>query len=95
MTTQFTMTSKQIALHLIKEDLKYHRLVHHLAQMDVHLEFYPDIARAVQALLFPDLVQEQEQQWTDRYVQLIGMALENPPYPAERIVDSLELPGEG
>ncbi len=66
------MTNQEIAQHLINEDIKYHKLVKHLAAMDVHLEFYPDIATAVQQLTAPGLSEEEEQVWTDQYVEMIG-----------------------
>lgn len=68
------MTNQEIAQHLINEDIKYHKLVNHLAAMDVHIEFYPDIATAVQVLLAPDLTEAEQQNWTDRYVEVMGKA---------------------
>lgn len=68
------MTNQEIAQHLINEDIKYHKLVNHLAEMDVHIEFYPDIATAVQALLAPDLSEAEQQSWMDRYVEVMGKA---------------------
>lgn len=66
------MTKHQIALHLIAEDMKYHKLINNLAGMELHLEFYPDIATAVQACLAPNLNEQEQQAWNDRYVQLLG-----------------------
>lgn len=66
------MTNQEIAQHLINEDIKYHKLVKHLAEADVHLEFYPDIATAVQHLTAPNLSEDEQQAWTDRYVERMG-----------------------
>ena len=66
------MNPLEIALHLIKEDLKYHQLVHQLSEVDLHLEHYPDIASAVAQLLVKDLTDKAQQQWTDQYV--LGMS---------------------
>ena len=62
----------QVALHLIEEDLKYHRLIRHLAEMDVHIEFYPDIASAVHMLLCSAHDEKEHELWTNQYVQLVG-----------------------
>ena len=70
------ITQNEIALHLIKEDIKYHKLIKHLAEMDVHIEFYPDISSAVQACIAPHLNEMETQEWHDRYVQLIGLKKE-------------------
>lgn len=66
------MTNQEIAQHLINEDIKYHKLVKHLAEVDVHIEFYPDIATAVQQLTVPNLSEDEQQEWTDRYVEMMG-----------------------
>ena len=71
------MTNQEIAFHLIQEDIKYHKLVKHLAEMDVHIEFYPDMATAVQKLLAPDLNDQGIQNWTDHYVQLMNERTES------------------
>lgn len=74
------MTNKEIALHLIQEDIKYHELVKHLAEVDVYIEFYPDIATAVQGLIAPDLSEMEQQEWTDWYVRLMRERTENTPH---------------
>ena len=66
------MNPEQIALHLIKEDLIYHQVVHHLAKVEVHLEHYPDFAGAVEKLISQNQSPEASQSWTDQYAQ--GMA---------------------
>ena len=66
------MTKNEIALHLIKEDIKYHKLIKQLAEMELHLEVYPDLATAVQACLAPNLSEQDQQTWNDKYVQLLG-----------------------
>ena len=71
------MTNQEIAQHLINEDIKYHKLVKHLAEVDVHIEFYPDIATAVQQLTAPNLSEEEQQVWTDRYVEMMGRTEED------------------
>jgi len=71
------MTNQEIAFHLIQEDIKYHRLVKHLAEMDVHIEFYPDIATAVQKLIAPDISVQKIEKWTDHYVQLMNVRTES------------------
>ena len=66
------MNPHDIALHLIKEDLKYHQLIHQLGSVDLHLEHYPDMASAVAQLLVKDFSDQAQQQWTDQYV--LGMS---------------------
>ena len=66
-------TQNQIAIHLIKEDIKYHDLVYHLSEKEVHIEIYPDIPTAVQALIAPDLTEMETQEWHDQYVQLVRL----------------------
>ena len=63
-----------MALHLIKQDLKYHQVVFHLAQVEVHFEFYPDLASVIQKLLVPGLSMKQEEMWNDKYVREISKA---------------------
>lgn len=66
------MNPEQIALYLIREDLIYHQVVHHLAAVEVHMEHYPDIAGAVALLIGQNQSPEALQNWTDQYTQ--GMA---------------------
>ena len=65
---------ESIALYLIKEDLKYHQLVGHLVVVDVHLEFYPDLAGAVQELLQPGLDDQELEHWTNKYTREMRQA---------------------
>lgn len=68
------VTPERIALHLIKEDLKYHQLVGHLVQVELHLEFYPDLAGAVQQLLQPGLDDQELERWTNKYTREMRQA---------------------
>ena len=68
------MEKDRIALHLIKEDLKYHQVVYHMAQVEVHFEFYPDLASVIQQLLAPGLSAEQEEAWNNKYVREMSKA---------------------
>ncbi len=68
------MKSQDLALHLIKEDIKYHQMVHHLTEVDIHLEFYPDLATVIQTLVAPNLTSEELQKWTDNYVSAMSQA---------------------
>ena len=68
------MTNIEIAQHLITEDLKFHRLHQHLAEVDIICEYYPDMATAVQQLLAPNLNEAGQQEWNDLYVHLMGEA---------------------
>lgn len=68
------MNKQDIALHLIKQDLKYHQLVNHLAKVDFHLEYHPDLATAVQQLLCPDIDQKKEEKWINKYVRAMSRA---------------------
>jgi len=82
---------KQIALLLIEEDLKYHRLVKHLAEMDVHIEFYPDIATAVLGLLWPNMDEREQENRTNQYVQLVG-SIESQENTGLKILNSIIKP---
>ena len=68
------MTSIEIAQHLITEDLKFHRLHQHLAEVDIMCEYFPDLATAIQQLLAPNLNEAGKQEWDDLYAQLMGEA---------------------
>lgn len=70
------MKAQEIALHLIKEDIKYHQMVHHLTAVDIHLEFYPDLATVIQTLVAPNLNSHELQNWTDNYVSAMSEAKE-------------------
>ncbi len=65
------MDTKSLALHLIKEDLKYHQMVAGCSGQNVHIEFFPDMASVIKSLLG----QEAEgSEWEDSYVCAIGKA---------------------
>ncbi len=64
-----SLDTKSLALHLIKEDLKYHQMVAGCSRQNVHIEFFPDMASVIKALLG----QETEgSEWEDRYVTAMG-----------------------
>ena len=60
------MQNEYLALHLIREDLKYHQLAMHLEKVDVHLEFFPDLATVVQELIQPGITEPQIEKWTNK-----------------------------
>ena len=70
------MNPEQVALHLIKEDLIYHQVVHHLSEVELHMEHYPDIAGAVALLIGQNQSPEALQNWTDEYTQGMAQARE-------------------
>ena len=45
------MDKKALALHLIKQDLKYRQMVIGLNNVGIHIEFYPDLVRVIRALM--------------------------------------------
>ena len=63
--------TKSLALHLIKEDLKYHQMVAGCSANNVHIEFFPDMASTVKALLNQESAGDE---WEDQYVQAMGRA---------------------
>ena len=60
------MKNKKLALHLIKEDMQFHKMVAVCNEVDVTIDFYPDLASAVKVLLGQE---EQGDPWDDLYVQ--------------------------
>ena len=52
-------TQKDLIIHLIIQDLLYHRMIYGVQKHEVHIEFYPDLATAV-LLLMGYAVDEQE-----------------------------------
>lgn len=46
----------------------------HLYKVHVHIEFFPDMATAVQELLRPGLTERQIEQWTNKYVKAMRKA---------------------
>gem|GEM_PF-2148461 len=65
------MDKKALALHLIKQDLKYRQMVVAQNSVGIHLEFHPDLVRVIRALMGHSNVQTIDA-WADVYVQ--GMA---------------------
>ena len=64
-------TQKDLIIHLIIQDLLYHRMIYGVQKHEVHIEFYPDLATAV-LLLMGYAVDEQEDSLTDMYNQFMG-----------------------
>jgi len=65
------MDKKALALHLIKQDLKYRQMVVAQNSVGIHLEFHPDLVRVIRALMGHSNVKTIDD-WVDVYVQ--GMA---------------------
>ncbi len=61
---------KDLVIHLIIQDLLYHRMIYAVQKHDVHIEFYPDIASAVLTLLGHNA--EQDDDLTDTYNGFMG-----------------------
>lgn len=61
---------KDLVIHLIIQDLLYHRMIYAVQKHDVHIEFYPDIASAVLTLMGYNA--ETDDELTDRYNQFMG-----------------------
>ena len=57
---------KSLALHLIKEDLRVHQMIDKCREVDILIEYRPDIASTVKTLLNQDLAGEE---WDNNYVQ--------------------------
>ncbi|GAB5523404.1 MAG: hypothetical protein Roseis2KO_12760 [Roseivirga sp.] len=51
-------------------------MVHHLTEVDIHIEFYPDLATVIQILVAPNLTPHELQNWTDNYVTAMSKARE-------------------
>ena len=62
---------KDLILHLITQDLLYHRMIYGVQEHEVHIEFYPDLATAV-LLLMGYAVENQEDQLSDIYNQFMA-----------------------
>ena len=69
--TLLVMDKKALALHLIKQDLKYRQMVAAQNSVGIHLEFYPDLVRVIRALMGHSDSATIDT-WADVYVQ--GMA---------------------
>lgn len=64
-------TQKDLAIHLIIQDLLYHRMIYGVQKHEVHIEFYPDLATAVLQLMGYS-VDNQADSLTDTYNQFMG-----------------------
>lgn len=64
-------TQKDLIIHLIIQDLLYHRMIYGVQKHEVHIEFYPDLATAV-LLLMGYSNEDQEDSLTDMYNQFMG-----------------------
>jgi hypothetical protein len=64
-------TQKDLVIHLIIQDLLYHRMIYGVQKHEVHIEFYPDLASAVLQLMGHDMA-AQEDSLTDTYNQFMG-----------------------
>ena len=64
-------TKKELALHLIKEDLRYHLMVANCHNVDIHIHYYPDMASVVKTLLGQDRGGEE---WDSTYVAQMAKA---------------------
>ncbi|KOF02913.1 hypothetical protein [Roseivirga seohaensis] len=62
------MDKKALALHLIKQDLKYRQMVIGLNNVGIHIEFYPDLVRVIRALMGHSNVKTLDT-WADVYVE--------------------------
>ena len=61
---------KDLVIHLIIQDLLYHRMIYAVQKHDVHIEFYPDIASAVLTLMGHNA--ETDDDLTDLYNGFMG-----------------------
>jgi len=61
---------KDLVIHLIIQDILYHRMIYAVQKHDVHIEFYPDIASAVLTLLGHNA--EVDDELTDMYNGFMG-----------------------
>ena len=62
---------KDLVIHLIIQDLLYHRMIYGVQKHDVHIEFYPDLATAVLQLMgYTEETAEDE--LTDTYNRFMG-----------------------
>ena len=61
---------KDLVIHLIIQDLLYHRMIYAVQKHDVHIEFYPDIASAVLTLMGHNA--ETDDALTDLYNGFMG-----------------------
>ena len=74
------MKNKALALHLIKEDLKYNQLAFGLQALGIDIGFYPDLAPVIAQLMGIPKGQLTDE-WIDAYVMYMvkvrGVALED------------------
>lgn len=62
---------KDLILHLITQDLLYHRMIYGVQKHEVHIEFYPDLATAVLRLM-GYAAENQEDRLSDIYNQFMA-----------------------
>ena len=62
---------KDLIIHLIIQDLLYHRMIYGVQKHDVHIEFYPDLASVVLKLMGL-YTEDEEDSLTDTYNQFMG-----------------------
>ncbi|GAB5526895.1 MAG: hypothetical protein Roseis2KO_47670 [Roseivirga sp.] len=62
---------KDLILHLIIQDLLYHRMIYGIQKHEVHIEFYPDLATAVLQLM-GYAIEAQEDYLSDIYNQFMA-----------------------
>ena len=62
---------KDLVIHLIIQDLLYHRMIYGVQKHDVHIEFYPDLASAV-LILMGYTEETAEDELTDTYNRFMG-----------------------
>ena len=62
---------KDLVIHLIIQDLLYHRMIYGVQKHDVHIEFYPDLASVVLQLM-GHAEENAEDELTDTYNRFMG-----------------------
>lgn len=62
---------KDLVIHLIIQDLLYHRMIYGVQKHDVHIEYYPDFVTPVLRLLGHSEV-ESDDVLTDTYTRFMG-----------------------
>ena len=64
-------TKEELILHLIQQDLLYHRMIYGVQQYEVHIEFYPDFISVILILMGIE-TESEVQRLTDIYTVSIG-----------------------
>lgn len=67
------MDKKALALHLIKQDLKYHQFAAGLKAVGIDVEFYPDLVRVIRSLMDYDSPDAPDA-WVHVYVKGLDKA---------------------